>query len=172
MHTWHAWDELQSGQSSLPFSLHDVSVFLALQSPPCVYAVVCLRQLQRVSETMWRRCDANICCIPLINASPCHSMPLKCTRPLPQSVQHIAAYGDFTVHSQPTANISQFRSENMPSVTKKKADHCCAATYFYLFLIFFFLQKLEKHLIIVILKKKKISHIHDLMSPISLFFSS
>lgn len=80
-----------------------------------------------------RCCDANICCIPLINASSCHSMPLKCTRPLPQSVQHIAAYGDFTVHSQPTANISQFRSENMPSVKKKKADHCCAATYFFLF---------------------------------------
>lgn len=142
-HTWHAWDELQSHQSSFPFSLHDVSVFLALQSPPCVYAVVCLRKLQRVSETMWRRCDANICSIPLINATSCHSMPLKCTRPLPQSVQHIAAYGDFTVHSQPTANISQFRSENMPSVTKKKLI-TAVRLHTFIFLIFFF-QKLEKH---------------------------
>lgn len=136
MHTWHAWDELQSDQSSFPFSLHDVSVCLALQFPPCVYAVVCLRQLQRVSETMWRCCDANICCIPLINASSCHSMPLKCTRPLPQSVQHIAAYGDFTVHSQPTANISQFRSENMPSVKKKKKSWSLLCSYILFFCFF------------------------------------
>ena len=45
---------------------------------------------------------------------------LKCTCPLSQSVQHIAAYGEFTmtVQSQPPANTNQFRSENMPSVQK------------------------------------------------------
>lgn len=108
-------------------------VFLAPQFPPC--AVVCLRQLQR------RRRHTNICCISLINASPCHSLPLKCTWPARQSVQHIAAYGDFTVHSQPTANISHFRSENMPSV-KKKPKNMITAMWVDTFL---FWQKLEKH---------------------------
>lgn len=55
----------------------------------------------------------------LINGSSCHCVPLKCTWLVPQSVQHIVAYGDFTVHSQPTANISQFRSEKTPSVKRK-----------------------------------------------------
>lgn len=130
-HTRHAWDEWHSGQSSSSFSLRDVRrpsrAAVATAAQPCVRGGASGRLRPREDAVM-----TNICCISLINASSCHSMPLKCAWPLPQSVQHIAAYGDFTVHSQPTANISQFRSEKMPSVkNKKKADHCCAGILFF-----------------------------------------
>lgn len=124
IHKSHAYNQLLSDQSSDIFNLISMSFM------PCSFrhTIVCVcvsvaasSQLLWKCEIKWRRYDANICYGPFINVSSRHSMPLKCTCPLPQSVQHVAAYGDFTttVHLQPTANISQFRSENMPSVKRK-----------------------------------------------------
>lgn len=131
IHKSHAYDQLLSHQSSDIFNLISLSFkpcsfrYVLIQSCACVcVSVAASSQLLWICETKRRRYDANICRGPFINVSSHHSMPLKCTCPLPQSVQHVAAYGNFTttVHLQPTANISQFRSENMPSVKKKKTN--------------------------------------------------